>query len=147
VQITCALLCDAATLREGMLHILGGGATRLGRPRFPAPMFVTLALMTLQEREEALRGHVVEIVIVGSDDEVVYRSETAIPAPSLAHVAEGEQVAVPLIVPLSDVLLPQPGIYRLLVVSDSEQGAMLAFHAHDNSATQPRGRVRNPRRA
>jgi hypothetical protein len=43
-EIDSVVLCDAATVREGLLHILGGGITRLWRPTLPAPLALQIAV-------------------------------------------------------------------------------------------------------
>ena len=47
MRIDTALLCDAATERDGLLNVLGGGITVATRPEFPAPLGMTLALVRL----------------------------------------------------------------------------------------------------
>ena len=61
------MLCDAATVREGLLHILGGGITRLNRPSFPAPLGAALALQISVHPTEASVSHRVEAIIQGED--------------------------------------------------------------------------------
>ena len=38
MQVVTALLCDYASVREGLLNILGGGVNRLWRAELPAPL-------------------------------------------------------------------------------------------------------------
>lgn len=43
-EIDSVIICDAATVREGLLHVLGGGVTRLWRPELPAVLAVQVAI-------------------------------------------------------------------------------------------------------
>lgn len=45
IHLGAALLCDAATVRENVVHILGGGLTQLSRPDYPAPLGADVALV------------------------------------------------------------------------------------------------------
>jgi len=44
VQLGCALHCDAVSVREGLLHILGGGVTKVMHPEYPAPLLTSFAV-------------------------------------------------------------------------------------------------------
>lgn len=58
------VMCDRATVREGLLHILGAGVSRLGRPSLPAPMGVDLAVLLIPDRFEELPGqHQISVVV------------------------------------------------------------------------------------
>lgn len=43
-EIDSVFICDAASVREGLLHVLGGGITRLWRPVLPAPLAFQVAI-------------------------------------------------------------------------------------------------------
>ena len=57
MEIQAAILCDSATVREGLLHVLGGGINRLYRSELPAPLGVALALLVAFEPEEVDQLH------------------------------------------------------------------------------------------
>jgi hypothetical protein len=66
------VLCDKATIREGLLHILGGGVRVLGRPQLPASFDVDLALMLEPETLEEFQGsHDLVITILTEDQDPV----------------------------------------------------------------------------
>jgi hypothetical protein len=46
------MICDAATVREGTLQILGGGVTRISLTELPAPLPVTFAFRAVLETRE-----------------------------------------------------------------------------------------------
>ena len=45
-----ALLCDAATVRDSLLHILGGGIVKMAPLQYPAPIPAILALQLTFDR-------------------------------------------------------------------------------------------------
>ncbi len=71
MKLDVALLCDAATVREGLLHVLGGGVTKLSRPDYPAPLGVQLAVRVTGEWSEASGTHKLEVALVDADSEQV----------------------------------------------------------------------------
>ena len=45
MELKAAIICDAASVREGLLHVLGGGITRIWRQDLPAALGVALAVI------------------------------------------------------------------------------------------------------
>jgi hypothetical protein len=62
-----ALLCDAATVRENVLHILGGGLGQLWRDVYPAPLGADLALLLTLHPSETTDEHELRILIQDAD--------------------------------------------------------------------------------
>jgi hypothetical protein len=62
MKVPVAVLCDAVSVRDGLLHILGGGITKVGRPSVPTPFGVQLALM-LAFRHDDLGPHIITVTI------------------------------------------------------------------------------------
>lgn len=128
-----AFLCDAATVRENLLHVLGGGVTRLWRERFPADLGVTLAMMIAMTPSEAAIDHVLQVTVIGSDGEPIAQLDGEIGAqPAIDHVP-GEDVNVPAVLPLQRVPLPGPGQYSVNVLIDRQQKASLSVSARHRS--------------
>src|SRR5207302_2267086 len=67
MQVVTALLCDYASVREGLLNILGGGVNRLWRAELPAPLNLSLALMVDLHPQEVGAPH--ELGITVQDDD------------------------------------------------------------------------------
>lgn len=131
MDVTCALLCDAATVREGLLHVLGGGITRLNRPQFPAPMNTTLALGLAVHRTEAEREHQVEIIVQSEDGNRIAEVGAGfqVGATPESDLRPGERLNVPLVVPLIPVGLPVVGGYSIEVLIDGVHKAAVPFWA------------------
>jgi hypothetical protein len=52
MDIEFAVLCDAASIREGILNVLGAPITRVYRPELPAALGVSLAALFVFEAED-----------------------------------------------------------------------------------------------
>ena len=117
MKVDTALLSDAVSIREGLLHILGGGVTRIWAERFPAPINATLALRVLIPPEEARSPGALQLAIVGPDGEEIgsFNLDFGVGTPE-AEVPTSD-IPVPLAIPLSQVQLPGPGHYEIEVRS------------------------------
>ena len=132
MRIDCALLCDAATVREGLLHLLGGGVTRAGRSEFPSPLNLTLALRILVHPTEADREHQLDVQLLAADGEQVAQIGLTFGVQEPGALAPGEHVSLPLPLPLPEaVLLPHPGPYSFEILIDGIHQATVPFIAHE----------------
>lgn len=135
MRIDCALLCDAATVREGLLHVLGGGVTRAGRQSYPAPVNLTLALRILVHPTEAGRQHTLVVLLQGEDGESVTELTIAFGVEDASALEAGEQISLPLPLPLPEaVQLPQPGRYSFEILIDNIHQQSVSFIATQNDA-------------
>ncbi|HUR77920.1 MAG TPA: hypothetical protein VMZ22_08225 [Acidimicrobiales bacterium] len=129
-RVASALLCDAATVREGLLHILGGGITRLHRSEFPAPMQVTLVAQVVLTPSEIAFEHDVSATIQTEDGEVVVQANGHLEAGEPNPLLEpGESVILPLVINLTTVVVPVPGGYSIEIAVDDVHQASLTFRA------------------
>lgn len=128
MRVDCALLCDAVTVREGLLHVLGGGVTRLRRPEFPGPLNTALALRVMVHPTEAEQPHQLEVRLMKEDGEEVGRVEIDFELESQA-VRPGEELSAPFAVPLHGVALPHQGAYSFELLIDGIHQASLPFIA------------------
>jgi hypothetical protein len=67
MDVTTALLCDFAQVRDGLLFVSSGGITRLWRNDLPAPMGVCLAIVIELDQVESQRPHELHVVVMGED--------------------------------------------------------------------------------
>lgn len=129
-RVASALLCDAATVREGLLHILGGGITRLHRSEFPAPMQVTLVAQVVLTPTEIQFAHDVVATIQTEDGDVVVQLNGHLAAGEPNPLLEpGESVILPLVISLDSVVVPTPGGYSIEVSVDDVHQTSLTFRA------------------
>lgn len=132
MRIDCALLCDAATVREGLLHVLGGGITRAGRTEFPSPVGLTLALRILVHPTEMDRQHQLEVRLQGADGEQIGGFEVGFELEDPGGLEPGEHASLPLpLVPPPEAELTGPGRYSFEVLIDGVHQATVPFIAHE----------------
>lgn len=134
MRVDCALLCDAVTTREGLLHILGGGVTRLNRPSFPAPLGVALALRIMVHPTEADRSHAIEARLLTEDGEQIGIAEVAFEVALSGEERPGEELAVATALSLQNVPLPDAGAYSFELLIDGVHQASVPFVAQQRSS-------------
>ena len=129
MELTTALLCDSAQVREGLLFVLGGGITRVRRTEYPALFGAALAAVIELDTIEAERRRTFELVVVGEDGQEVARVAAEIQVGPRGHLQPGEKILVPLAVDLHGVVLTAPGAYELRVYLDGELRRTTQFWA------------------
>ena len=132
MRLTLAALCDAASVRENLLNILGAGATHILRPSYPSPLGATLALQFMINHADAESDHQVVAVVESRNGEVLGRlsMDLVLRQPGLNIVPAGEEVSIPLVaIQLAMVPLPRPGPYVVNVSLDGELKTELPFIA------------------
>ena len=121
MEISTALLCDFAEVREGLLFLVGGPITRLWRPQFPAPMNVCVALV-LEGTEGEVAGvaHELQVAVVDADGRAHAEARTGIQAQAqgLGELSPGEVIPIPVVIPLLAVPLPAPGTFDVRILLD-----------------------------
>jgi hypothetical protein len=66
MRTECAVLCDAASVREGLLHLLGAGVTEIAVRGFPARLPVTFAFRVVLESREIRESHTLRLELSDS---------------------------------------------------------------------------------
>ena len=119
MKLDMAMLCDAVSIREGLLHILGGGITRIWVEQFPAPINATLALRMLIEPAQAGVAHEVKLLVQGPDGEELgtFNLDFGVNADASTPT---EDVPVPLAIPMGQVAVPKAGSYSIEVMVDEK---------------------------
>jgi hypothetical protein len=119
VDITTALICNWAEVREGILFVSGGGITRSWKQQFPAPLGVCVAVMLEGTQGEMIDiSHDVEIEISNEDGVQVGLVKAAIQAKGSPDLQPGEMLQVPLAFNLTLVPIPAGGAYDFKVRLD-----------------------------
>lgn len=121
-------LCDAATVREKLLHVLGGGITRLWKTQFPAQMDVSLALMLTLTQSEAIESHRLKVVVMDADGKIIDQTEARFEVKPGADVIPGEKLAVPIVMLMRSVI-PREGPYGIDALVDGTLQRSFAFVA------------------
>lgn len=126
MDVTTALLCDFAQVRDRVLFVVAGGVTRLWRQDVPAPMGVFLALVIEQDPVELRRAHELRVVVLGQDGEQMAEVVGGFQVDA-AEIEPGDMVAVPAAVDLRGVGLPAYGPYDCRVYVDGQHQRTLRF--------------------
>jgi len=136
-----AILCDAASVREGLLHILGGGFTNVWRGEYPTGFWGALAMIISPEASEIGEQHKLVIKIMGDDEQLgnIERGFDVTPRPGTKHWP-GELPPIPVVVSFVEqpLRLPKAGFYRFDVLVDNDQKDTVGFFANPPGA-RPQG--------
>ena len=100
MRIDAALLCDAATVREGLLHVLGAGVTRLYRSKLPAPLNVMFAVLIDVAPGEADTPHEVELRFTGPQNQMLGIVKGAFKAARSDRCERDEHQLLPVVLDL-----------------------------------------------
>ena len=114
VDITAALPCDFAEVREGLLFISGAPVTRVWRPAFPAVLGLCVAAV-IEGTPGELEGipHDVELLISDQDGAVLAELKGGIQLAQAEGVAPGEALQLPLVFNIMTLAVGAPGPYEL----------------------------------
>ena len=138
MKATAVMLADHATVREGLLHVLGGGISRVIRDPLPAPLGAMLALMLQpDDPDDLLRTHDLEVTIKHATAEGEGSVAKAVMTLRSAISAPGPLSPVAVVVPLQLVPITETGIHRVTVNLDGEQAASIEFEVVKAADLQP----------
>lgn len=125
-----ALLCDCVRVREGLLHVLGGGVTVVYRSQFPATLGLDLAML-VRIGPEAANDHELRVAVERADGSTVgsIRAQFGV-APGVQR-PEGESFSLPAAVSLTSVPLPAAETYVVQIEIDGHAVRRLPFKAEE----------------
>lgn len=132
VKVDLAFLCDAATVRDGLLYVLGGGVTWIGRPVYPAPLVASLALrVSVHPTEVTDSNHSLTVLMLGEDGEQIARVDGSFGSnpKALEAIPPGEDMFVNVALPIGQVALPKPGPYSIEILLDNNHEKTVRFTA------------------
>jgi len=129
MKISTIMLCDAASVRDGLLHVLGGGLNILWREAYPAPMGCTLALMIEGQIGDVSPDKPLQLAITifadNVDGPVVVRFDGELTA--IADGSGARNFITPVVYNLDPVPLPGPGTYHLTVQLEQLEPISIVF--------------------
>jgi hypothetical protein len=131
MRVDAAMVCDAASVREGLLFVLGGGVTRVWRPEYPAPLNVSVALIVTLHPTEADHPHAIRLALQTEDGQTVAEAQGqfGVQPEVLTQLQPGEEVAIPIALPFNGVALAAEGSYSFELLIDGNHQQSLPFRA------------------
>lgn len=126
MEVTTALLCDFAQIRERLLFVASGGVTRIMRAELPAPIGVTLALVIEMDQIEVRRPHELQIFIRDEDGAEIAKIEGALQIEGFDGQV-GEKAQVPMVMDLRPVGVRKYGVYDIGIYIDSQHQHTMSF--------------------
>ena len=121
------MLCDAVSIRDGLLFVLGGGIDRLLLAEYPAVLPVQLA--ALLELEWLDQGEEHELLVCIYDEHVAELGRIQGRFSTTRSLELDEFARFPVGIPLNAVSLPCPGSYEVQLLVDGELKAVLPLEA------------------
>lgn len=130
MRVDTCLLCDAVTVREGLLHILGGGITQIIRPEYPAPLGLSMGLRILIHPTELSHPHELEVHLQDIDGRRIttFKLDMAIGDPNSIPVGEHADLPVAWDFP-GKPQLPYPSRYSFELLIDGIHQISVPFTA------------------
>lgn len=128
MELAAAIVCDHASVREGLLIVVGGGVTRLWRPAMPAPLGVDLAILLELTAGELDRPHEVVVDLISEDGRAEGQFKGGFLVSGSAGLDPGEVAVVPFAAPLGAMAAVQSyGRYSFHVSVDGEAMKAVSF--------------------
>ena len=139
MEIVSALLCDFVTVHEGLVHVLGGGVTRIWRTTVPATLGVSLALTLEVPSEEMFLPHEVHVLVKDPEQNRLAEVTGGTQAPELPiRLEPGEAVLVSLALPLQSINVLRYGRHDLDISVDKVPARTLhAWVLHPDERSLP----------
>ncbi|HCB05154.1 MAG TPA: hypothetical protein PLZ93_00465 [Nocardioides sp.] len=125
-------LCDAATVRDGLLHVLGGGVTRTFSPEYPAPLGVVFAsILEFEQATDPPGAYQVVVRVLSEDGKEQFLAASGEIRIDYVETPDSSLPGlVPFVVGLSNTELPRPGHYRVLVLVNGDEVWACTFGAY-----------------
>jgi hypothetical protein len=127
MQVVTAILCDYASVREGLLNVLGGGVNRLWRAELPAPLNLSLALMVDLHPQEVGPPHELAITVQDDDGGRILELQGNFQAGQNPDAAIGEHALVPFGIDLRPAAAEGYGAFSVEIVIDGEHRHSIQF--------------------
>jgi hypothetical protein len=123
------MVADAAQVVDGKLYVLGGGWERLSVQQLPVTRTIEIATRVVVAWTETNRKLTFQLQLVSEDGETLI-NPAATPTVTVgrpAHLREGSDQAVPLVLKVSGVAIKDPGRYVFVLTYEGEEIARTAF--------------------
>ncbi|OZD09228.1 hypothetical protein CH275_03115 [Rhodococcus sp. 06-235-1A] len=127
MKFTTFMLVEHTTVVSGLVNVLGGGASHLNRPSYPAPM--ALSLLCMIQPPPSYQGEPIQVLftVTEADGDAIYARLEGEFGFGIHAEADPRTMNAPLVVDLSDVMLPKSGLYRIAGTLDNSASVELFF--------------------
>ena len=129
MEVTTALLADAASVENGKLYVHGGGWSVINSREFPVTHpTLAIALVFRVEYTEALEDHPVSIELLDEDDQPLgAKVDGVIHVGHPPRTKRGTPAFVPQAIRFNMVTFEREGGYRFRIGAGDEEIASLSF--------------------
>jgi hypothetical protein len=127
MHLQAVMLCDAVSVRDGLLFVLGGGIDRLVLAEYPAVLPVQVA--ALLELEWLDQGNEHELLVCVYDEHLAELGRVQGQFSTMRSLELDEFAKFPVGISLSALSLPCPGSYEVRLLIDGELKARLPLEA------------------
>jgi hypothetical protein len=132
VEITTAILCDFAQVREGLLFISSGGISRVFHPPdqpFPRPLGFSLALTIEIGPDELKKAHEVRVIVKQNATTIkMGQAVGAFQTSPAINMESGESLTAPIVIPLGLISVAGYGAYDVHISLDDGASRILTFY-------------------
>lgn len=129
MKVIAAMLCDAASVRENLLSVLGAGITYLERSGFPTPMTANFAGLIEYDVSDIDSDHTIVVKVArveGGEEFVIVDARGELERPE-ASAFPGAVATLPFSVDLQAAEIDAPGDYYAEVTVDGKEGMRVRF--------------------
>ena len=127
MQLQAALLCEAASTRDGLLFVLGGGVDHWAPPAYPAGLRLTLGVVVEADDRDKGSEHALAVDIL--DQEARRIGGITAGFQFEGHMDPGQTTKLTFAVPLEAVVIPEYGDYEVRLIMDGDTLAAMALRA------------------
>lgn len=131
MEITSAMMCEYAQVRQGQLFILGGNINTIRRKSWPARLAAHLAFIVSVHPTEFGESYEVRFVVLDEDGGELARVQDELTVPSSEQARSAEALSYPAILDLTTLKIPAPGRYSTEVMIGGHHQRTLPFRALD----------------
>lgn len=127
-RIHSAILCDFAQVREGLLFISSGGITRAYREEVPAALSMALAVVLEISCDELELAHEINFSVKHPESAETVASAVGGLQVGDAATNPGENLYVPFVADLRQLVVPAFGAYDVQTAADGNPGPDITFY-------------------
>jgi hypothetical protein len=127
MELQAALLCEAASTRDGLLFVLGGGVDHWAPPAYPAGLRLTLGVVVEADDRDQGSEHAFAVDVLDQEAERIVGVTAGFQFEG--QLDPGQTTKLAFAVPLEGVLIPEYGDYEVRLLVDGDTLAATALRA------------------